>query len=56
MDKRLQDAINNVDKIISQVNLPRVAHLQLIEDLNLIVERVKLSYQIKVEKEKKDNL
>ena len=53
MDKRVEEAFSNIDSILGQVNLSRVGHMTLLENLKLIKERVDLSYELQKEAKKK---
>ena len=35
-EKQVQEALGRIDQVVSQVNMPRQAHMQLTQDLQLI--------------------
>lgn len=47
MEQQLKDAIARIDSVLAQVSLPRPQHAQLAQDLQIVQERVKLSYEVK---------
>ena len=40
MDKQIQEALGRIDQVVAQVNMPRKAHAQLAQDLQLINQRL----------------
>jgi len=45
MEQQLKDAIARIDSVLAQVSLPRPQHAQLAQDLQIVQERVKLSFE-----------
>ena len=40
MEKQIQEALVRIDQVVSGVNMPRQAHAQLAQDLNLIQQQL----------------
>jgi hypothetical protein len=36
MDKQLQEALARIDQVVSGINMSRQAHVQLVQDVNLV--------------------
>ena len=44
-EKEIMQALARLDSVVAAMNLPRVQHLQLVQDVRAVQQRIEMSFQ-----------
>jgi len=45
IEKEIMQALARLDSVVAAMNLPRVQHLQLVQDVRAVQQRIELSFK-----------